>query len=330
MRRKKHKQTRRATNYYRINYGFHEPYKVLLDGNFIHATKAINMSDLATHLPKLLGGTCKLYTTKCVTQELFGMGGDFRSSALAARGFQLHKCQHHGGGGGGGGEEDAEEEAGEGEEGGGKKRAKKSKGCVAAADCIRAAIGNRNEQHWFVATQDSALRRALGQIPGCPLVFATVNGVHLETPSEVTKQKAKRDEEATRALPRHERAAEPMLAEAALAELRREGRAAQGPGPSTSARFRRNKAKGPNPLASKKKVKKPAPAQAQAQAGKAGKGGGEAAGAEGGGKAAPGGGKKRAAESAGGGDGGAAAAEAERRRKRKRVKQAGAAGGGEE
>lgn len=41
MRRKKHKQTRRATNYYRINYGFHEPYKVLLDGNFIHATRAL-------------------------------------------------------------------------------------------------------------------------------------------------------------------------------------------------------------------------------------------------------------------------------------------------
>ena len=41
MRRKKHKQTRRAVNFFKVNYGFHEPYKVLLDGNFIHATTAI-------------------------------------------------------------------------------------------------------------------------------------------------------------------------------------------------------------------------------------------------------------------------------------------------
>ncbi|GIL65245.1 hypothetical protein Vafri_19059, partial [Volvox africanus] len=94
MRRKKHKQTRRATNYYRINYGFHEPYKVLLDGNFIHATRAMNLSDLDVHLPKLLGGTCKLYTTKCVTQELVSLGKEFSAAAAAARSLTLHKCGH--------------------------------------------------------------------------------------------------------------------------------------------------------------------------------------------------------------------------------------------
>lgn len=63
MRRKKHKHTRRAVSFYKLSYGFHEPYKVywtsciaslikkmnkgftlhwllmqvLLDGNFVHA-----------------------------------------------------------------------------------------------------------------------------------------------------------------------------------------------------------------------------------------------------------------------------------------------------
>ncbi|GIL88052.1 hypothetical protein Vretifemale_16089, partial [Volvox reticuliferus] len=101
MRRKKHKQTRRATNYYRINYGFHEPYKVLLDGNFIHAMKAMNLSDLDVHLPKLLGATCKLYTTKCVTRELRSLGREFSAAAAAARSFTLHKCDHEQCGGGG-------------------------------------------------------------------------------------------------------------------------------------------------------------------------------------------------------------------------------------
>jgi U3 small nucleolar RNA-associated protein 23 len=37
MRQKKHKKTARAVSFYRVNYGLHEPFKVLLDGNFIHA-----------------------------------------------------------------------------------------------------------------------------------------------------------------------------------------------------------------------------------------------------------------------------------------------------
>ena len=37
MRRKKHKATRRALRFYRISHGFRQPYKVLLDGNFVHA-----------------------------------------------------------------------------------------------------------------------------------------------------------------------------------------------------------------------------------------------------------------------------------------------------
>lgn len=37
MRRKKHKHTRRALRFYRISFGFRPPYKVLLDGNFVHA-----------------------------------------------------------------------------------------------------------------------------------------------------------------------------------------------------------------------------------------------------------------------------------------------------
>jgi U3 small nucleolar RNA-associated protein 23 len=38
MRRKKHKHTRARVAFYKIHHGFREPYKVLLDGNFIHAT----------------------------------------------------------------------------------------------------------------------------------------------------------------------------------------------------------------------------------------------------------------------------------------------------
>lgn len=213
MRRKKHKQTRRAVNFFKVNYGFHEPYKVLLDGNFIHATAALNMGNLDTHVPRLLGGTSKLYTTRCISKELRGMGDDFRATAAAARGFLLHKCDHA--------------------------------TPVAAAQCIKEQIGARNGAHWFVATQDQALRQELGKVPGCPIVFATVNGVHLETPSELTRQLIQQVEEQQQTLQRHERRSEALKG---LEELRVK--------PTTSVRFRRVKAKGPNPLASKKKIAK--------------------------------------------------------------------------
>ena len=41
MRRLKHKKTRRAMRFYRINHSFRPPYKVLLDGNFVHAVEAL-------------------------------------------------------------------------------------------------------------------------------------------------------------------------------------------------------------------------------------------------------------------------------------------------
>ena len=41
MRRKKHKHTRRAVRFYRINFGFRPPYKVLMDGNFVNAVESL-------------------------------------------------------------------------------------------------------------------------------------------------------------------------------------------------------------------------------------------------------------------------------------------------
>ena len=41
MRRKRQKTTRRAMRFYRINFGFRPPFKVLVDGNFVHAVLSL-------------------------------------------------------------------------------------------------------------------------------------------------------------------------------------------------------------------------------------------------------------------------------------------------
>jgi hypothetical protein len=45
-------------------------------------------------LERLLGATCKLFSTKCVSHELKSLGDDYWGSFLAAKKLQLHKCSH--------------------------------------------------------------------------------------------------------------------------------------------------------------------------------------------------------------------------------------------
>ncbi len=51
--------------------------------------------------------------------------------------------------------------------------------------------GMDNQEHYFVATQDKALRVALGKLPGGASVFVNVNGVQMEQPSEAQKRAMK-------------------------------------------------------------------------------------------------------------------------------------------
>ncbi|MEW5316745.1 MAG: hypothetical protein WDW38_008096 [Sanguina aurantia] len=222
MRVKKHKHTRKAVQFYKINYGFHDPYKVLLDGNFVHATRESNLADLQTHIPRLLGAKCKMYTTACVMKELRSMGKDFGPTTRAAGNYEIHKCGHTKG---------------------------ESK---PAAECIMEQIGAKNNNHWFIATQDMPLRYKLAKIPGCPCVFATVNGLHLEAPPEKARVEVKQSEVRAQLVPAHE------LASAAL-----EGLEELRPRDRSKSIFRRNFAKGPNPLSMKKKISKPAPTRAK-------------------------------------------------------------------
>lgn len=199
MRRKKHKNTRRIVSFYRLNHGFREPFKVLLDGNFVHAAVQSNMMDLREHIPKLLGGKCKIYTTQCVMHELRALGPDYKQTSFAAKDYELHKCEHD--------------------------------NPVSAADCLLRQVGKwtlrvpkrrhscqlpslamqlcsgdcqpitwrlsifyllssgkHNKDHWWMATQDRELRGQLAGLPAVPCLHMSVNGLHVEAPSELAKQ----------------------------------------------------------------------------------------------------------------------------------------------
>lgn len=238
MGRKKHKHARRTVSFYKIHHDFREPHKVLLDGNFIHATLESNLPHLQELLARLLGGEVKLFTTPCISKELASLGAQFANATAAARAQQLHKCGHA--------------------------------PALTPCDCLLEAVGGGNKQHWWVATQDKSLQAALEQVQGVPVLFASVNGLHLSDPPEASKAAIAAGTAQAQALPAHERHTDALKD---LDELR--------PKDESYKAFRRKHAKGPNPLAVKKKKtakKQQTPAAAAAAAAEGGGGGGGAAG----------------------------------------------------
>lgn len=157
MRRKRHKATRRALRFFRIAAGFREPYKVLLDGNFVHALRGTAPEEALT---RLLGARCRALTTRCVLAELATLPECAEALHAAKRGAALHKCGH------------------EGEP-------------LPAAACLKACVGDGNGDHFVVATQDRSLRTALGRTPAGATIFVSAAGPAVEPPTDAQRAAAR-------------------------------------------------------------------------------------------------------------------------------------------
>lgn len=216
----------------------------------------------------------KLFTTPCISKELAALGSALAPAAAAARKQQLHKCSHS--------------------------------PAITPCDCLLEAVADGNPQHWWVATQDRALQAALAHQPGVPLLFASVNGLHLGDPPQQARAAIAAGTAEAQALPAHERSTAALQD---LDELR--------PKDESYKAFRRKHAKGPNPLAVKRKQQKHKQPQQPHDRSAGHAAAADTAGAAGG---------TAVAVSA---DGAAAAAAAKKRRKRRKAAPGTAGGDGD-
>ena len=190
--------------------------------------------DSKEEISKVLGDPARVFTTRCVMHELRKLGSDYAATRQACKRYALHHCGH----------EDP----------------------VSAAECMMSQIEGGNKEHFFIASQDRTLQRKVMSMPGGAVMFATVNGVSLETPSETQKKHAQFKGEA-----KERRSILPLKRKAEEGsgdddEESGERRRSEG----EKSAFRRQKAKGPNPLSIKKKKKAApsggnAPSQAEQQ-----------------------------------------------------------------
>ncbi|KOM40191.1 hypothetical protein LR48_Vigan04g038900 [Vigna angularis] len=163
MKVKKQKRHRKTLTFYTACFAFRKPFKVLCDGTFVHhlLVNRITPADIA--LGNILSATVKLYTTRCVLDELKRLGSSYSETLEVAHKLIVARCEHD--------------------------------KCVSADVCIKEVVGENNSEHFFVASQDTDLRKKLQEVPGVPLIYGLRNALFLESPSAFQRQYVKTSEE---------------------------------------------------------------------------------------------------------------------------------------
>merc|ERR1719435_557568 len=106
-------------------------------------------------------------------------------------------------------------------------------------------LGEKNSQHFIVASQDNGLRYKIRKIPGVPLLLLHGNCPTLEKPSGMTQEFIEKSSDEKTLLNSHEAKT--------IKELKREVFGEE----ETMKKKKRKGPKGPNPLSCKKKKVKP-------------------------------------------------------------------------
>lgn len=147
-------QIDKIVNFFRINHQFHDPYRFMLDGNFIKllVEKELNFK---RKLDNIIQGRVSLRVTSCILRELELLGSHFKLVLGQAREFQHIPCKHS--------------------------------LDVTVDQCIIEQIGATNERQYMVCTQDLELRRTLRDFERVPILYfgpdqrITMEDIHKRT-----------------------------------------------------------------------------------------------------------------------------------------------------
>ena len=219
------KKYRKILKYYKINFKISAPFKVLLDGNFIHAALK-NSVTLNEKIPKVLNdSTCDLLVPTIVLDELKKIGDPVKETLYQAETFKKHKY-------------------GKGD---------------TPSEVILDIIGQFNRNRFVVCTQDTELRHELQKIPGVPLIYMNKASIVIEPPSLTSKSELERREQKKSEPKREERRRlQEKMDGASLSSAGKQhaNHGSVNPLNLTGKKHGIKRAKEPNPLSVKKKKKR--------------------------------------------------------------------------
>ena len=124
MRLKKLKAARKTLAFFRVHFKLRPPYKLVMDGCFLHNAHKMDFQD---QIAKLLQAEVTIYLTHCVLHELQQLGDKVASTLEAAKHLHVLKCGH-------------------------------KASPLSAAECIcKQVVGNANSKKYIVASTDTEL-----------------------------------------------------------------------------------------------------------------------------------------------------------------------------
>nr|AEE61660.1 unknown [Dendroctonus ponderosae] len=158
MKIRRYKRVNKSLGFFANNFGFRQPYQLLVDGTFCLAALN-NKINVANDVPKYLQSEVKLITTPCAIMETENLGPKLNGALAILKNYVVHKCGHE-------------------------------RRPVTGSACIGSMVSGENSSHYIVCTQDRDLQEKLRNLPGVPLLYLHTKTPVLEQPCEVSLQRA--------------------------------------------------------------------------------------------------------------------------------------------
>ncbi|SYW77952.1 related to UTP23 - essential nucleolar protein that is a component of the SSU processome [Ustilago bromivora] len=207
---------------YHLQFGFREPYQLVIDDTFSLALSRYKISDPVHQFGNVLvSKKIKPLITQCSMQALYALGKQHQSTIDMAKQWERRMCNH--------------------------------REALPTAECIKQCVGPENKHRYIVASEQGELRRDLRlNVPGLPMMHFTQAVIVLEPMSALTRSKIEEKEETKLSLPASEAGLfknQPKV-EVDIVGGEAEGETAEAAKQGESTRKRKRRA--PNPLSMRK------------------------------------------------------------------------------
>lgn len=178
MKIQRYKKAHKTLTFYKNNFGFREPFQLLIDATFCQAALQVSvivefaheiciknlLSFLPNHLqfqinitdqlPKYIQAPTQLITTQCIILEAESLGPKVQGATSIVKQFLVHKCGHE-------------------------------KSPKSATACIKSVV---RQNRYIVATQDRTLQDRLRERVGQPLLYLHRKTPVLEQPGQLSRK----------------------------------------------------------------------------------------------------------------------------------------------
>jgi len=239
MKLKRAKAYKKLLHQYELNFGFREPYQVLLDSAILQDAYKFKI-DLVGRLEKVLGAKVKPMITQCDMRHLYDAKPKNETLILQAKEYERRRCGHH----------ELEEP-------------------LSTLECLTSVVDPKgsgsNKHRYVVASNEKEVRQKMRRIPGVPLIYISKSVVLMEPMTSATEAHREKEEKSKFKLGLKGQR-KPDAGEKRKREDEEDKDNKSIPTEAQAAKKRRQKGpKQPNPLSMKKKKADPAKPQPGAE-----------------------------------------------------------------